>query len=127
MTEPLPAVDAAVEGELRLLDPVVRASADVLATLLHPDFREIGTSGRLWERDTIIAMLTDPDAPRPDPLVATRMRGDQLAPDLVHLTFDTESNGLRSHRSSLWRLTGSGWRLYFHQATPFIDDPLAEV
>ncbi|MDX3060143.1 nuclear transport factor 2 family protein [Streptomyces sp. NE06-03E] len=127
MTEPLPAVDAAVEGELRLLDPVVRASADVLATLLHPDFREIGTSGRLWERDTIIAMLTDPDAPRPDPLVATRMRGDQLAPDLVHLTFDTESNGLRSHRSSLWRLTGSGWRLYFHQATPFIDDPFAEV
>ncbi|MFD5040979.1 DUF4440 domain-containing protein [Streptomyces sp. NPDC058378] len=127
MTEPLPAVDAAVEGELRLLDPVVRASADVLATLLHPDFREIGTSGRLWERDTIIAMLTDPDAPRPEPLVATRMRGDQLAPDLVHLTFDTESNGLRSHRSSLWRLTGSGWRLYFHQATPFIDDPFAEV
>ncbi|MGW1098517.1 nuclear transport factor 2 family protein [Streptomyces sp. NPDC002455] len=127
MTESLPAVDAAVEGELRLLDPVVRASADVLATLLHPDFREIGTSGRLWERDTIIAMLTDPEAPRPDPLVATRMRGDQLAPDLVHLTFDTESNGLRSHRSSLWRLTGSGWRLYFHQATPFIDDPFAEV
>ncbi|MBL1291494.1 DUF4440 domain-containing protein [Streptomyces sp. NPDC057067] len=127
MTEPLPAVDAAVEGELRLLDPVVRASADVLATLLHPDFREIGTSGRLWERDTIIAMLTDPEAPRRDSLVATRMRGDQLAPDLVHLTFDTESNGLRSHRSSLWRLTGSGWRLYFHQATPFIDDPFAEV
>ncbi|MFJ8921277.1 hypothetical protein B046DRAFT_03793 [Streptomyces sp. LamerLS-316] len=127
MTEPLPAVAAAVEGELRLLDPVVRASADVLATLLHPDFREIGTSGRLWQRDTIIAMLTDPGAPRPEPLVATRMRGDQLAPDLVHLTFDTESNGLRSHRSSLWRLTGSGWRLYFHQATPFIDDPFAEV
>ncbi|MEU2678441.1 nuclear transport factor 2 family protein [Streptomyces sp. NPDC007107] len=127
MTEPLPAVDAAVEGELRLLDPVVRASADVLATLLHPDFREIGTSGRLWQRDTIIAMLTDPDAPRPEPLVATRMRGDQLAPDLVHLTFDTESNSLRSHRSSLWRLTGSDWRLYFHQATPFIDDPFAEV
>ncbi|MFD3607908.1 DUF4440 domain-containing protein [Streptomyces atroolivaceus] len=127
MTEPSPAVAAAIEGELRLLDPVVRASADVLTTLLHPDFREIGTSGRLWERDTIIAMLTDPEAPRPDPLTASRMRGDQLAADLVHLTFDTESKGFRSHRSSLWRLTGSGWLLYFHQATPFIDDPFAEV
>ncbi|MEU9358910.1 nuclear transport factor 2 family protein [Streptomyces sp. NPDC048301] len=127
MTEPSPAVAAAIEGELRLLDPVVRASADVLAGLLHPDFREIGTSGRLWERDTIIAMLTDPDAPRPGPLTASRMRGEQLAPDLVHLTFDTESKGLRSHRSSLWRLTGDGWRLYFHQATPFIDDPFAEI
>ncbi|MEV2242957.1 nuclear transport factor 2 family protein [Streptomyces sp. NPDC049970] len=127
MTEPSPAVAAAIEGELRLLDPLVRASVDQLATLLHPDFREIGTSGRLWERDTIIAMLTDPDAPRPGPLTASRMRGDLLAPDLVHLTFDTESRGLRSHRSSLWRLTGAGWLLYFHQATPFIDDPFAEA
>ncbi|MFB8027051.1 DUF4440 domain-containing protein [Streptomyces sp. NPDC056465] len=127
MTEPSPAVAAAVEGELRLLDPVVRASAEVLATLLHPEFREIGTSGRLWERDTIIAMLTDPGAPRPGPLTASRMRGDQLAADLVHLTFDTESKGLRSHRSSLWRLAGDRWLLYFHQATPFIDDPFAEI
>ncbi|MGW0791148.1 nuclear transport factor 2 family protein [Streptomyces sp. NPDC002911] len=127
MTEPSPAVAAAIDGELRLLDPVVRASADVMATLLHADFREIGTSGRLWERDTIIAMLTAPETPCPGPLTASRMRGDQLAPDLVHLTFDTESKGLRSHRSSLWRLTGRGWLLYFHQATPFIDDPFAEV
>ncbi|MFJ9059470.1 DUF4440 domain-containing protein [Streptomyces sp. NPDC102409] len=127
MTEPSPAVAAAVEGELRLLDPVVRASPEVLATLLHPEFREIGTSGRLWERDTIIAMLTDPGAPQPGPLTASRMRGDQLAADLVHLTFDTESKGLRSHRSSLWRLAEGRWLLYFHQATPFIDDPFAEI
>ncbi|MFE0143005.1 hypothetical protein ACFWZ8_21915, partial [[Kitasatospora] papulosa] len=81
----------------------------------------------VWERDSIIAMLTDPAAPPPGPLTASRMRGDQLAPDLVHLTFDTESKGLRSHRSSLWRLTASGWLLWFHQATPFVDDPFAEV
>lgn len=127
MTESSPAVAAAIEGELRLLDPRVRASADVLTTLLHPDFREIGASGRLWERDTIIAVLTDPEAPCPAPLTASRMRGDQLAPHLVHLTFDTESKGLRSHRSSLWLLTENGWLLYFHQATPFIDDPFAEA
>ncbi|MFD4690392.1 nuclear transport factor 2 family protein [Streptomyces sp. NBC_00683] len=127
MTEPSPAVAAAIEGELRLLDPTVRASADLMATLLHPGFREIGTSGRLWDRDTIIAALTADDAPTPSPLTASRMQGEQLAADLVQLTFDTESKGLRSHRSSLWRLTGNGWQLYFHQATPFIDDPFAEV
>ncbi|WP_069169452.1 nuclear transport factor 2 family protein [Streptomyces griseus] len=129
MAEGSPAVAAAIEGELRLLDPVVRASAQTLSAMLHPGFREIGTSGRLWERDTIIAALTAPapGTPRPGPLTASRMRGEQLAPDLVHLTFDTESRGLRSHRSSLWRLTGSDWLLYFHQATPFIDDPFAEV
>ncbi|WP_411081212.1 DUF4440 domain-containing protein [Streptomyces sp. cmx-18-6] len=127
MSEPSPAVAAAIEGELRLLDPEVRVSADLLASLLHPGFREIGTSGRLWTRETIIAAFTAADAPRPGPLTASRMRGEQLCADLVHLTFDTESKGLRSHRSSLWRLTGAGWRLYFHQATPFIDDPFAEV
>ncbi|ATY98858.1 DUF4440 domain-containing protein [Streptomyces bacillaris] len=127
MSEPSPAVAAAIEGELRLLDPVVRASADLLAALLHPEFREIGTSGRLWTRETIIEALTADDAPRPGPLTASRMRGVELCSDLVHLTFDTESKGLRSHRSSLWRLTGAGWRLYFHQATPFADDPSAEV
>ncbi|MFF8435520.1 nuclear transport factor 2 family protein [Streptomyces bacillaris] len=127
MSEPSPAVAAAIEGELRLLDPVVRASAELLAALLHPEFREIGTSGRLWNRETIIAALTADDAPRPSPLTASRMQGEELCLDVVHLTFDTESKGLRSHRSSLWRLTGAGWRLYFHQATPFADDPSAEA
>ncbi|RPK56282.1 hypothetical protein EES43_24880 [Streptomyces sp. ADI96-02] len=127
MSEPTPAVAAAIEGELRLLDPVVRASADLLAGLLHPEFREIGTSGRLWDRDTVIASLISHDAPRPGPLTASRMRGVQLCSDLVHLTFDTEAKGLRSHRSSLWRLTEPGWRLYFHQATPFSDDASAEI
>lgn len=131
MSEPSPAVAAAIEGELRLLDPVVRASADLLASLLHAEFQEIGSSGRLWNRETIIASLTAADAPRPGPLTASRMRGAQLCADLVHLTFDTESKGLRSHRSSLWRLTPEGWRLYFHQATPFnddlLDDPCTEA
>ncbi|WP_097867336.1 nuclear transport factor 2 family protein [Streptomyces sp. rh34] len=127
MAEPSPAVAAAIEGELRLLDPVVRASAELLASLLHPEFREIGTSGRLWTRARIIASLTADDAPRPGPLTASRMRGTQLCADLVHLTFDTESKGVRSHRSSLWRLTPEGWRLYFHQATPFDDEPLDDL
>jgi hypothetical protein len=47
------------------------------------------------------------------------MKGVQLAADLVHLTFDTDNNGRRAHRSSLWRRTGTEWLLYFHQGTPF--------
>ncbi|MFE7791747.1 DUF4440 domain-containing protein [Streptomyces sp. NPDC057460] len=123
MTEPLPGVAAAVEGELRLLDPLVRCSADLLVQVLHPEFREIDTAGRLWDRDATIASLTADEAPRPGQLTASRMHGVQLADELVHLTFDSEYKGLRAHRSSLWRLTGRGWLLYFHQATPFIAEP----
>ncbi|MGW9133704.1 nuclear transport factor 2 family protein [Streptomyces sp. NPDC055681] len=123
MTEPPPGVAAAVEGELRLLDPLVRCSADLLVQVLHPEFREIDTAGRLWDRDATIASLTADEAPRPGQLTASRMHGVQLADELVHLTFDSEYKGLRAHRSSLWRLTGHDWLLYFHQATPFITEP----
>ncbi|MFJ4572516.1 DUF4440 domain-containing protein [Streptomyces sp. NPDC088846] len=122
MSEPSPAVAAAVEGELRLLDPVVRASAELLSQVLHPEYREIDSSGRVWDRDTMIASLTGDDAPHPGPLTASRMRGDQLDDQLVHLTYDTEAKGNLAHRSSLWRLTGTDWLLYFHQATPFAHD-----
>ncbi|WP_327243682.1 nuclear transport factor 2 family protein [Streptomyces sp. NBC_01320] len=123
MPEPSPGVAAAIEGELSLLDPLVRASTELLAQVLHPEYREIDAIGRCWNRDTITALLIADDAPRPGPLTASRIHGVELADGLVHLTFETESKGLRSHRSSLWRLTGRSWLLYFHQATPFVAGP----
>ncbi|MFI7409431.1 DUF4440 domain-containing protein [Streptomyces sp. NPDC049627] len=113
------AVEAAVEGELRLLDPEVRSSPDLLGELLHPEFREFGASGRSWDRTSIIESLLAGEAPGPRPVVVSRMEGVRLAPDVVHLTFDSENNGRRAHRSSLWRRTDDGWQMYFHQATPF--------
>ncbi|MDX3451095.1 nuclear transport factor 2 family protein [Streptomyces sp. ME02-8801-2C] len=115
------AVEAVIEAELRLLDPEVRTSPELTGALLHPGFHEFGASGRHWDRASIIASLaatTEPGAPR---IAVSRMTGVQLAPDLIHLTFDTENNGRRAHRSSLWRRNteDGGWLLYFHQATPF--------
>lgn len=123
MSEPSPGVAAAVEGELRLLDPLVRASTELLVQVLHPEFREVDTTGRHWDRDTVITSLISGTAPRPGPLTASRMHGVQLADELVHITFDTEAKGKRAHRSSLWRLTATGWLLYYHQATPFVTGP----
>ncbi|MYW08050.1 DUF4440 domain-containing protein [Streptomyces sp. SID2563] len=123
MTEPAPGVAAAIEGELRLLDPLVRASADLLDQVLHPDYREVDTTGRHWDRDTIIDLLVSGRAPGPGRLTASLMRGVHLADGLVHLTFDTEARNKRAHRSSLWRLTRDGWLLYYHQATPFETTP----
>lgn len=126
MSEQSPGVAAAVEGELRLLDPLVRASIELLVQVLHPDFHEVDTTGRRWDRDTVITSLITGAAPRPGPLTASRMHGTQLADELVHVTFDTEAKGKHSHRSSLWRLTGTGWLLYYHQATPFVTGPATD-
>ncbi|MFB7245835.1 DUF4440 domain-containing protein [Streptomyces populi] len=118
MPEHNAAVEAAVENELRLLDPAVRRSPDLVAALLHPDFREFGASGQVWDRASTVVSLADgmEDGGR---ITTSRMKGVQLAPDLVHLTFDTDSNGRRAHRSSLWRRVGDDWLLYFHQGTPY--------
>lgn len=110
------AVEAAIEGELRLLDPKTRRSPELVGALLHPDFHEFGASGRIWDRASIIASLAADDSGG-RPIATSHMKGVRLAPDLVHLTFDTDHNGRRAHRSSLWRLTGQGWQLYFHQGT----------
>jgi hypothetical protein len=114
-----PAVEAAIEGELRLLDPEIRRSPELVGALLHPDFHEFGASGRHWDRASIIDTLATKTEPGGRPSITSRMKGVQLAPDLVHLTFDTENNGRHVHRSSLWRRTEEGWLLYFHQGTPF--------
>lgn len=113
------AVEAAVEGELRLLDPEVCRSPHLVEALLHPEFDEFGASGRRWDRASVVAALTAPAGPMARPTTASRIRGVRLAPGLVHLTYDTEHDGRRAHRSSLWRLTEDGWQLYFHQGTPF--------
>ncbi|MFG3508414.1 DUF4440 domain-containing protein [Streptomyces sp. NPDC047821] len=114
-------VEEAVAGELRLLDPAVRTSRTQAARLLHPDFTEVGASGRRWGRDDMLAALPgmtggDPGGPRHE---VSGMTGVQLAPDVVHLTYETVMEGRRARRSSLWRRSPDGvWRLYHHQGTP---------
>ncbi|MHA5050414.1 nuclear transport factor 2 family protein [Streptomyces sp. SD15] len=119
MSDRDPAVEAAIEAELRLLDPEVRRSPELVGELLHPDFYEFGASGRIWDRASVIATLAAETGPRARPSTTSHMRGVRLATGLVHLTFDTDNNGRRAHRSSLWRLTEQGWQLYFHQGTLF--------
>ncbi|MCX0247352.1 nuclear transport factor 2 family protein [Streptomyces drozdowiczii] len=111
------AVRAAMAGELRLLDPAVRASPEAVTDLLDPEFAEFGASGRRYDRASVLAVTSavEDDDPGPD---VSELSGTLLAPDLVHLTYVTERNGMLFRRSSLWRRTGERWRMYFHQGTP---------
>lgn len=118
-------VDAAIQGELRLLDPAVRLSRSAAEALLDPEFVEVGASGRRWTYEEMLAALPeldggDVDGPRFEP---SGMAGVVLGPGLVHLTYECVIGGARSRRSSLWRrVEGEGsWRLYYHQGTPVPD------
>ncbi|GAA5069858.1 nuclear transport factor 2 family protein [Streptomyces similanensis] len=111
------AVQAAVDAELRLLDGAVRASREQVLELLDPEFTEIGASGRWWDRDSILEVTSSGSVSEESPVVVSEMSGVVLAPGLVHLTYFSDHDGRLARRSSLWRLSGTGWRLYFHQGT----------
>ncbi|MFF9849541.1 nuclear transport factor 2 family protein [Streptomyces litmocidini] len=114
-----------VERELQLMSPAVRSSRERVAQLLDPEFVEVGASGRRWDHRSMLAALpvmqgAADDGPQ---YVPTGMTGTVLAPGIVHLTFETVLDGRRARRSSIWRKSDeeSGWRMYYHQATPVPD------
>ncbi|ARF52812.1 DUF4440 domain-containing protein [Streptomyces gilvosporeus] len=111
------AVQAAIAAEMRLLDPDVRASPVLVSELLDPQFTEIGASGRRWDATSILTVTSAGSVAPESPVKVSEMAGVVLAPGIVHLTYFADNNGRRAWRSSLWRMTATGWRMYFHQGT----------
>lgn len=102
--------------ERELLDPAVRADASRVAALLHPDFEEIGHSGRLWGRDAIVQELS---AETDESAAGFELLGTEaLSPEIILLTARTVDARGSSLRSSLWLRVNGRWRLRFHQGTP---------
>lgn len=107
--------------EAELHHPGVRCSRSRLQQLLHPGFHEVGRSGRPYTRDTVIDFLAA--QAEPPQVVASDYAVTLLADDCALLTYRSahrSPDGLGEHafRSSVWRRTGEGWQLYYHQGTP---------
>lgn len=106
--------------ESRLIDAEVRQSRAELETLLAPDFREIGTSGRLTTRAQVLASLATPGQ------VAFEIENLECLPlgdRAVLVTYratarrtDTGQTS-RSARTTVWTLTDAGWQAVFHQGS----------
>jgi len=101
--------------ERELLDPAVRSDASRVAGLLHPEFAEIGRSGRLWGRDDTLQALAGEEAEAVElDVLATEV----VADGVILLTARTSDARGGTLRSSLWQRSGGRWRLRFHQGTP---------
>jgi len=111
-----PAPEALVEElERELLGPLVRGDIGRTAVLLHPDFMEIGSSGRVWTRDAMMMALEEDPGERTDIEI---LGADRIGTGAVLLTYRSFTRSGTVLRSSLWVLDGDRWRLRFHQGTP---------
>jgi glyoxylase I family protein len=122
-------VDTITEETLRQLEeshlrPEFRSNPSSIEALLSSDFREFGSSGRVWDRAAIIAAL--PGAP------AFRWRIEEFAvrvsvPGVAFTTYRLlqapQSGGAArvTLRSSLWLNRAGRWQLAFHQGTLALD------
>jgi hypothetical protein len=108
--------------ETELHHPGVPCTRERLERLLHPDFHEVGRSGARYTRQVVIDFLvTRRQMPR---VVADEHRVESLASDIALLHFrshEVAADGTPFNaalRMSVWRRTGFGWQLSYHQGTP---------
>jgi hypothetical protein len=107
--------------ERELLDPAVRRDRNRVDALLHDDFLEFGSSGRMWTRTELLDLLVTEDY-FPPAMEAFDCR--MLAPDLALVTYrtmraDPQTAARRTvNRSSIWVRANGTWRMRFHQGTP---------
>ena len=111
-------------AELRLLEPEVRADAKDLAILLHPEFHEIGASGRRWTRAEVIQEFAQYEPVSDNPNVVVQdMSVQSVSGGVVLVTYRTIEPERSVLRSSLWvrdskPSEGESWQIIFHQGTP---------
>ena len=106
--------------EERLLQPNVRKSAEEVSELLAHEFIEFGSSGRIFDKQQIIASL------QMEPTVRRSLVDFKtwiLAPGVVLVTYRAIRQGapgeppIYSLRSSIWKLIDGRWQMVFHQGT----------
>ncbi|MBB6559993.1 hypothetical protein HNP48_002665 [Acidovorax soli] len=120
MTNALLATLQALEVELH--HPGVRCDAQRLDQLLHPDFHEVGRSGRKYDRATVMRFLGEQVTPPPviSEHFALQALGAGIALLSYRSAFRRPDATLENHtlRSSVWVLHGARWQLIYHQGTP---------
>lgn len=108
--------------EVELHHPGARCSRARLEQLLHPDFHEVGRSGRAYDRETVVGYLASLEA---HPSVASDgFAVVRLGAEVALLTYRSAhvapGGALAQHtlRSSVWVRSAGGWQLRYHQGTP---------
>ena len=105
--------------EEQLLRPDVRRSTQALDDLLADEFIEFGSSGRVYDKQQIIASLPNEKAV---PRTLSQFKTTILAPGVILATYHStywnpDKKPTHSRRCSIWKLINGRWQMIFHQGT----------
>ena len=110
--------------EERLANPGPGDSKESLAGMFAAEFREFGSSGRIFDAETVLGALGGV-AQRPSraPISLEGFRTERVAPNVVLATYLARvpaGPGWKppTLRSSLWCKRDGRWQILFHQGTP---------
>jgi ribonuclease HI len=99
--------------ERDLLRDDVRSDPAAVAALLHPDWTEIGSSGRLWTRDELLSAI----GPLAEPVSLDTIAVSRVDETTILLVWRAVGDQRATLRSSLWVRDAGDWRQRFHQGT----------
>ncbi len=100
--------------EERLFHPDREHDRTALIPLFAEEFKEFCISGRIFNRQQVIAALLKSE---PRPATISNYYVEPLAENVALATYSAKTALVVSHRSSLWIFRDNRWQLYFHQAT----------
>ena len=91
--------------------------------IIAEDFFEFGRSGRIYQRtDTLSVPSTPIEAVIPLPDFDARLLCEGVAQVTYNSVVTYGENIEEARRSSIWTRSSDGWKLRFHQGTPFSSD-----
>lgn len=105
--------------EEQLLQTDFRRNRQAVSALLADDFREFGSSGRVWNKTEILDLLET------EPAFHTTLedfQATELAPGVFLVTYTASVQRLGKPntlalRSSIWIRRKGHWQMIFHQGT----------
>ena len=96
----------------------IRRSPEAVAALLADGFIEFGSSGKIWDKSSIVENMRKEEPP--GQIIVEDFVARELTPDVVLVTYISRRSTANQFtlRSSIWKNIATKWQMVFHQGTP---------
>jgi len=116
-----------LELETSLHRKQIRNCADAVSALLADCFIEFGSSGKVWNKSSIVESMRREKLDQQ--ITVEDFAARELAPDVVLVTYTSKKVAenrlaISTLRSSIWKRLDGKWQMIFHQGTVTSTSPI---